>query len=413
MVEDVRSCWRGLQYWKSMDFNVQRVAVLRHPSQPDDLASIMASARAAVINRTDAPTVRVTEAGAYAAEDRPVVVSLQDGAPAAIHFAGVDERVARMLQSVGLDHGWLSTHGLTLCGGSLLMALLSDRAMDRKFISDHGFDLDLFITGAASTELAVVAEKLVNYLDDNPSVAWVDAKRLGFCMDITVTYTDATKVKVQVVDLGVQCGPVELVQTFDLSCCRLFLDNETATVKATEDCAYCLANKVIIYDRRFRGDSRYPARLLKYAKRTGFPIAVDAAAAAVFEFVREFGDQLTFLIGSRCPSTMREINAALQSWFAELPMSDVTVFATTCILLPRIQNVPASVGYTNQQRVDCPPITGTCGRPNLDTLARPQCELSEMYAMFMLHKIERQLSTMIRKAASRSADKVFPPKFGL
>lgn len=385
-----------------MDFNVRRVAVLRHPSQPDDLADIMGSARTAVINGTLAPTVRATEAGTYASKDRPAVISLQDGVPAAIHFAGVDERIARMLRSVGLDHGWLSKHGLTLCGGSLLMALLSSHDMDRKFISEHGFDLDLFVTGTASMEIAIIAEKLANYLDAHPSVAWVDAKRLGFCMDITVTYTDATKVKVQVVDLGVQCGPVELIQTFDLSCCRLFFDNETATVKATEDCAYCLANKVIIYDRRFRGDSRYPARLLKYAERTGFPIAVDASAAAVFDFVREFGEQLAFLIGSRCLSTTRKINVALQSWFAEMPMSDVTVFATARILLPRIQNV--TVGYTNKQRVDCPPITGTCGRPNLDTLARPQCELSEMYAMFLLHKIEKELSSMIRKASSRSAD---------
>jgi hypothetical protein len=213
--------------------------------------------------------------------------------------------------------------------------------------------------------------------------------------------------------LGVQCGPVELVQSFDLSCCRLFLDNETATVQATEDCAYCLANRVIIYDRRFRGDSRYPARLLKYAKRTGFPIAVDAAASAVFDFVREFGDQLAYLIGSRCLSTTRDINVALQSWFAEMPMSDVTVFATASILLPRIQNVPVSAGYTSARRVECSPITGTCGRPNLDTLARPQCELSEMYAMFMLHNIERQLSSVIRTGGSRSADKVLPPKSGL
>ena len=407
MVDAVRSEWIALR--KPLFFFVQDVTITGGlPGYRDPvLKKIQSSQRKCFINRLFCDQVYSDGILGFANDSNAAVSRVVlPGTPAEqcdIYPVGVDLRVKQMLQSLGIYGSDLIALGLTLCGGSLLMAMTNSDYITPTFIASKGFDIDLFVTTTTSNEVVSSFRKLLLAR----SARTATSKKRGFCTDFTVTYgPDNAVVKIQIVDLGVRCSPLELVQSFDIACCRIYFDNAAERVVLTEDAAYSFANKVIPFERRFMGDHRYAQRVLKYCRRTGFLLATDPLTHALARFVQEITERMIFMIGTeREDECMARVLKAFNMWTSEMPSSDVALLTRATLLLPLNASLNATErNYPGAMKTALVPhvrhLTGGCGRPHLDIIDRAPSLLAEMHGLFMLIQMEAELAALLTSSSS-------------
>lgn len=309
----------------------------------------------------------------------------------------IDRNATLFLESIGIRPAALAGIGLVVCGGSLVECALEERPPDRDYADimreQTGFDVDMFITSTVPYMGCVMAyaEELVEHVRQSPEVVDVEIIRRGFCVDVMVYYADTRCVKMQIVDLGVQASPLEIVSSFDISVTKMYYCPMMSRVVMTEDAAYSLANAAIPYDRRYVQDARYPQRLRKYLDRTGYALVLDDLGMASARVSQYISNRVVGVLGSAMTNDKKcYLCEVLCSWLEELGVSDTSVL--TMSLLGQHIGKGSCMGYGTKKRVpDCPQLTGTCGRFGLRQIAMQGDPLTELYAMFLLSKVLRSL----------------------
>lgn len=392
MVAAVVGCMDEPTVFRAMRVSIHKNAALRGLA-----ARVLARQRDAMVNRHEPTAVGSSEIALYTDVDVATVPwSTQPVRPA--RSRDMDRNAASFLESVGIRPAALADIGLVVCGGSLVECALADSPPDRDFADSMrqstGFDIDMFITCDVPYKGNVMAYAtgLEAHVRECPDVRDVQVRRRGFCVDVFVYYAGMRCVKMQIVDLGVQASPLEVVSSFDISVTKMFFCPTTFRIMMTEDAAYSLANGAIPYDRRYVEDPRYPQRLRKYVDRTGYALVLDDLGTASARVAQHVADRVVHVLESaKTQEKKYRLCDALCSWLEELGVSDTSVLAMS--LLGRHIGKGSCMGYGTKKRVpDCPQLTGTCGRFGLRQVARRGDPLTELHAMFLLGKVLRLLS---------------------
>lgn len=371
-------------------FKACQVVVRKNTALRGLCARVLSRQRDAMINGQEPMGVGSSEIAMYgdvdcAAEPWSDVVLRR------VRTRDMDRTAALFLESIGVRPAELAVVGLVVCGGCLVECSLG--ALDRRDAHDmreeSGFDVDMFVTNEVPYKGGPMAyaHELESHVRRHPDVRDVELFRRGFCVDVMVHYNDMTCVKMQIVDLGVPASPMQIVSSFDISVAKMYFCPSTARIRMTEDAAYSFANSSIPYDRRYVEDPRYPQRLRKYVDRTGYGLVLDDLGLASARFAKHASRRALASAGTP------ELCETLCSWLEELGVSDTSVL--TMSLLGQHIGKGSCRGYGTKKRVlDCPQITGTCGRFGLRQVARRGDPLIELHAMFLLSKVLRSLQLL-------------------
>lgn len=394
MADEVLRCVDDATIFRAAQVSIKKNAALRGlPSR------VLARQRDAMINGYEPSAIGSSEVAMYTDPD-VVAAPWSVKSTRRVRPREMDRNACVFLESVGIRPAALAAIGLVVCGGSLVECALSERPLDREYADEmrvaSGFDIDLFITGDVPYKgyIMAYADELGSHVRENPEVRDVEVYRRGFCVDVMVYYSDARCVKMQIVDLGLQASPLQIVSSFDISVAKMYFCPDTSRIVMTEDAAYSLANSVILYDRRYVEDPRYPHRLRKYVDRTGYGLVLDDLGAASARVALHVTDRVIGHLDSADLEKRHTLCANLCSWMEELGVSDTSVLALS-LLGPRIGK-GSCMGYGTKKRVpDCQQLTGTCGRFGLRQVARRGDPLTELHAMFLLSKVLRSLLLVV------------------
>jgi hypothetical protein len=376
-------------------FKAMHVCIKKNAALRGLACRVLSRQRDDMINGHEPATVGSSEIAMYTDVD---VVAVPWCAKSArpVRSRDMDRNAAHFFESIAIRPAALADAGLVVCGGCLVECSLAESPPDREY-ADHmreltGFDVDMFITGDVPYKGCVMAyaEELEAHVRESPVVRGVEVHRRGFCVDVMVYYSDMRCVKMQIVDLGVQASPMQIVSSFDISVAKMYFCPTTSRIMMTEDAAYSLANGAIPYDRRYVEDPRYPQRLRKYVDRTGYALVLDDIGAASARVSKHVADRVIGVLDSAAAEKKFHLCEVLCSWLEELGVSDTNVL--TMSLLGRHIGKGSCMGYGTKKRVpDCPQLTGTCGRFGLRQVARRGDPLTELHAMFLLSKVLRSL----------------------
>jgi len=402
--------------------------VVQHDDPDED--PMLLAIRAALVNRApielvDSERLRDIPAGDLHGYSR---ISFEQGATP-IFGEGAAFRVLKSLQALDCPLSLLTQLGVTLCGGALFAALKSRDVLTPGDFHASGVDLDLFVTSSHMSRAERVSA-VREHVSHSDVILYVQHTANGFTDDFVFGYQNPDapvrtrnlgwarlrgnyapspldlKVKVQIVSPGLLVSGPEVLQSFDISVCKLMLCNATARLLMTEDAAFCFEHRVLLYLRGMSGDPRYPQRFVKYKKRLpGFDVAVDAAAECAATFAARLLDSLRLKIGTtRCDACKRAINKLLTTWSKELPPCDTTVFVSVMLELeyasPPLANTYAAVQEEDVQ-IDVRPLTGLCGRANVSALGLQADPLTDLYAMYLAIKINDDVGSFVARRGVR------------
>lgn len=379
---------------QSMDdnsvFRATKVIIKSNNALKGLAGSVLIRQRDAIINGHEPLAISSSEVPPYCTDDG-LSVPWTERPLRPAQLRDMDRNAAHLLETIGLRPSALAEIGLVVCGGCLVESTLVDSPLDREhaqfLLEKTGFDIDLFVTGDVPYKGSVMAyaRALEAHVSEHQDYMSCDMTRRGFCVDVMVNYIDATSVKMQIIDLGVPASPIQIVSSFDISVTKMFWCATTARIMMTEDAAYSLANSVILYDRRFVEDLRYPQRLRKYVDRTGFGLVLDDLGVACARVAYHVAQRLVRAVAS---APMCDI---LSSWLEELGTSDTSVLVQS--MLGQHIGKGSCRGYGSKKRVpECCPLTGVCGRFGVRQVARRGDALTELHAMYLLSKATRNLA---------------------
>lgn len=382
-------------------FEVETCSVLK-TRRDRVLHDVLVKQRNAVANNYEPVSVLASNVGDYVYDAKNAFDLVSDPTPLRVFSRrALDSNVRAMLADLCLDARRLDAMGLVLCGGSVLESALRTSPLKREDVSfmgeQTGFDIDLFVCDSVPYmgSLSSYRDALTQELLSSEHVVSCISEVSGFCCTLHVRYVTGESVKMQIVDLGVEASPMSIAASFDVAPSRMFFCSHRNCVVMTEDAALSLANGVIPYDRRFIHDPRYPSRLVKYVRRTGFALVLpDDAAMAAFRIVQETKNRVLAAIDRCSVHRGKDIIRNLGAWMSEMSICDTTVLAIAHVLIDQHGNTNKR-GYGSTPRLEgCRPITGGVGRQGLQLLGRRSDPVVELHAAFMLFRIVHNVDVM-------------------